>query len=258
MNKTQDTKLTTVCPVCNSTNSENAQYCINSKCGFTLKFSKQDRYFVDISESELNEYNEELKKAKQNYKQMQELICSVNLTKKEEKQHNMKKLSNLKRDKFESIADFQKRIEGLEFIQIGSYKLKEYNADKEHYVIEIKIEKQANQTLDYDFTKLEFIKIKKEEAKRLSSMGNQFPLFARLSLGFKAQVLDKIHTINKSSYKILEPIVDNIDFDENTYKIKALKFEGIDLEIQENTLIRMMKEHKIAILLAIGLVWMGI
>lgn len=266
MNKTQDILLHTVCPVCNSINSDEAKYCLNSKCGFIVK---HDEYFVDIPESLFNEYSKKLKKAKQNYKkiitlkestkQIEQVIGSVNSTKIEEK-YNMNDLSNLKKDQFESIADFQKRIEGLEFIQIGSYKLKKYNADKGHYIIEIKIEKQANQTLDYDFTKLKFIKIKKEEAKKFHSMGDEFPLFAKLRLGIKAQSLDKIHTVNQSLHGMLNPIVDKFNFDENSYKIKTLKFGGSNVEIQENELIRMIKEHKkgIGVILVIAFGCIGL
>ena len=57
------------CHVCNWTNTDDEQNCINPKCGFTLKYAKG--YRVGVSDEEVRQYKKELEKAKNNYKKKQ-------------------------------------------------------------------------------------------------------------------------------------------------------------------------------------------
>lgn len=249
------------CPICGETNNEINKACKNHKCKWDLTFAK-DGAFVGLSEDEIEKYNNKLSLTKQQYKDA--LIQAKKETPlfEEPKIKNLNslhltKLIDLKRGNFETIEEYNERILRLGYLQIGNYKLNEYYPDKEYYSITISIDKKDNQLVEYDFDKLDKIFVRKDIARRIG-LNKEFPLLAILSLGIRGKAISKLHEINRNAKNLLDQFINDIQFDENKYIVKMLKFEGLNVEINENELINLAKKHWMLIAIVVGLSWMGI
>ena len=249
------------CPVCSTINDESQKHCINEKCKFELTYAKEGSY-VGISDNDLKMYNTKLSIAKEELQKKQDeenkkTETNKTISEKNYTQPNPIKLINLKKDAFESISEFNQRLISHGYIQIGTYDLESYDAEKEQYKIKINIQKNQNQNFQYDFTKITKLNVNKERARKIG-IKNGLPLLAKISLGVKAKMMNKLHEINKSSKGIIEPIIDGIDYDENNFRINFLKFDECNFEIKENELLDMIKNNWVWIAAAVGLVWMGV
>lgn len=211
-----------ICPICNEQNEEKNKTCKNEKCKWDITYSKNGA-FIGLSELEMTEYNKKLQQAKKNYKKNRE---GQYLSTSYEKQTNEEfyELKNLFKDEFETTADFSNRLQSYGYIKIGTYKLLEYDANRQIYKIEIVLEKRKTQNLEYEFNKLTELKITKENAKKLKENATEYNLFAKLNY-----------------------------IDEKKYVIRCLKFGGCDIEIEESVF-----SGFLLIAIIIGLVWIGI
>lgn len=226
----------TTCPVCCEQNLETNKTCKNKKCKWDLSFAKNGA-FVGLSEDEIERYNKSLLEARARYSELSESEKNKSII----GENSFKMFSELKKDEFENIDDYENRLEEIEYVCIGDYTLIRYDADKEEYEIKITINKNQYQSLKFDFDTLTTLKIKKLEAKKLNNIGQHFPLLAKLTLGMNAKAIHEIYSLNKKARGIFDPFIKSIDLQDNVYYIKSLKFDIANIEIDNDKVLSKVK-----------------
>lgn len=229
-------KKNITCPVCREENFETNKTCKNKKCKWDLAFAK-DGAFVGLSEDEIERYNKTLLDARARYIELSESEKSKPII----GENSCKRFSELKKDVFEDIDDYENRLDAMGYICIGTYHLKRYDANKEEYEIEIHIEKTKTQSLQFDFDALTALKIKKHEAKQLNALGLNFPLHAKLTLGMNAKAIHEIYSLNKKARGMFDPFIKAVDLQDDVYYIKSLKFDTANIEFDNDKVLSKIK-----------------
>ena len=187
------------CHVCNWLNADDEQNCVNPKCGFTLKYAKG--YSVGISDEEARQYKKELEKAKNKY------ITLIN--------NQSIKLTPeiLKKDMFETTVEYIERINTTSGI-IGQAILKDYNIDKELFLVEIDINQVLKNTFIKYNKKVFYLNISRNYAKTMFTSSSCYDLYCDLE--FRNEYIDIV-----SLY---------IQFNNLNYKFNITSLQQIDLK----------------------------